>query len=92
MMREASTCGCQDQAPRCNLWIHRLTLEPSVEGKWFLSTTVMDVFLNSGFRQRAQAVDRPKAPLPTIRTDEGVSDGMMQQEEAYKLGQHRNYV
>lgn len=46
-----------------------------MEGKVFLSTTVIEVFLYSGFLQRAQAVDSPKAPLPMIRTDEGVSLG-----------------
>jgi hypothetical protein len=60
-----------------------LTLEPSVEGKEFLSTTVIDVFLYWGFLQSAQAVERPKAPLPTISTDDGISneeaaDAMMQ--------------
>lgn len=36
---------------------------------------MIEVFLYSGFLQRAQAVDSPKAPLPMIRTDEGVSLG-----------------
>lgn len=45
-----------------------------MEGNEFLSTTVMEVFLYRGFLQSAQAVDRPKAPLPTISTDAGVSN------------------
>jgi hypothetical protein len=29
-----------------------------------------------GFLQSAQAVDKPKAPLPTIKMDEGISEGL----------------
>jgi hypothetical protein len=60
-----------------------LTLEPSAEGKVFLSTTVIEVFLYRGFLQSAHAVERPNAPLPMMSTDDGVSneeavDAMMQ--------------
>jgi hypothetical protein len=34
---------------------------------------VIEVSLNSGFRHSAHAVERPKAPLPTISTDAGIS-------------------
>lgn len=52
-----------------------LTLEPSGEGNGCRSTTVIEVSLNWGFLHRAQAVESPKTPLPTIRMDEGASIG-----------------
>jgi hypothetical protein len=43
---------------------------------------VIEVFLYCGFRHKDQAVDKPKAPLPTIKMEEGIStdveDAMMQ--------------
>jgi hypothetical protein len=32
---------------------------------------VIEVYVNSGFLQSAHAVERPKAPLPTMMTDLG---------------------
>jgi hypothetical protein len=32
---------------------------------------VIEVYVNSGFLQSAHAVERPKAPLPTMMTDWG---------------------
>lgn len=49
----------------------RHTLEPSGVGNVWRSTTVIEVYVNSGFLQSAHAVERPKAPLPTIITDLG---------------------
>lgn len=45
-----------------------------MEGNAFLSTTVIEVLLYRGFLHNAHAVERPKAPLPMISTDEGGSD------------------
>jgi hypothetical protein len=50
-----------------------LTLDPSGVGKGWRSTTVIEVFLYSGFRHSDQAVLSPNAPLPTMRIDEGIS-------------------
>jgi hypothetical protein len=49
----------------------RHTLEPSGVGNVWRSTTVMEVYAKSGFLQSAHAVERPKAPLPTMMTDLG---------------------
>lgn len=51
---------------------HRHTLEPSGVGNVWRSTTVIVVYVNSGFLQSAHAVERPKAPLPTMITDLGI--------------------
>lgn len=48
-------------------------LEPSGEGKGLRSRTVMVVFLKEGRVVSASAVERPKTPEPTIRTDFGGS-------------------
>lgn len=52
---------------------NRHTLEPSGVGNVWRSTTVIEVYVNSGFLQSAHAVERPNAPLPTMMTDLGTS-------------------
>jgi hypothetical protein len=47
--------------------------EPSGEGKGERSRTVMEHDAKEGRDARARAVERPKTPEPTIRTDFGVS-------------------
>ena len=55
-----------------------LTLDPSGVGKDCLSTSVIEVFLKSGFLHSDHAVERPKTPLPMIRMDDGiVSDAIL---------------
>ena len=55
-----------------------LTLDPSGVGKGCRSTSVIEVFLKSGFLHSDHAVDKPKTPLPIMRIEDGIElDGIV---------------